>query len=75
MHGWQPAILFERRSQVSHMFTPIMSLAHFLLRLNVKMGGINTIPDPRSVSVISDPGNPTIVMGMLYQLSKLWDDI
>lgn len=33
-------------------------------RVNVKMGGINTVPDPQSVSVLTDPTNPTIVMGM-----------
>ncbi|KAI0760647.1 Piwi domain-containing protein [Fomes fomentarius] len=29
----------------------------------VKMGGINTIPDARSVPVLTDPHNPTVVMG------------
>jgi hypothetical protein len=33
------------------------------LRMNVKLGGINTIPDPQSVTVLTDPRNPTIVMG------------
>jgi eukaryotic translation initiation factor 2C len=33
------------------------------LKINVKLGGINTIPDPQSVSVLTDPRNPTIVMG------------
>ena len=32
-------------------------------RLNVKLGGVNTIPDPRSTSILSDPSNPTVVMG------------
>ncbi|KAG6917905.1 hypothetical protein DXG01_000514 [Tephrocybe rancida] len=32
-------------------------------QINVKLGGINTIPDPSSVSVLTDPSNPTIVMG------------
>lgn len=31
--------------------------------MNVKLGGINTIPDPQSVTVLTDPRNPTIVMG------------
>ncbi|KAF7351067.1 Argonaute-like protein [Mycena sanguinolenta] len=35
----------------------------FVLKINVKLGGINTIPDPSSVSVLTDPHNPTIVMG------------
>ena len=29
----------------------------------MKLGGINTIPDPQSVTVLTDPRNPTIVMG------------
>lgn len=31
--------------------------------MNVKLGGINTIPDPQSVTMLTDPRNPTIVMG------------
>lgn len=31
--------------------------------MNVKLGGINTVPDPQSVTVLTDPRNPTIVMG------------
>ena len=27
------------------------------------MGGINVVPDPRSVGALTDPKNPTIVMG------------
>ncbi|TFK43467.1 argonaute-like protein [Crucibulum laeve] len=37
--------------------------ANVSLKINVKLGGINTIPDPASVSVLTDPHNPTIVMG------------
>lgn len=37
----------------------------YIDRINVKLGGINTIPDPSSVSVLTDPHNPTIVMGTL----------
>ncbi|KAG6866468.1 hypothetical protein C0991_003986 [Blastosporella zonata] len=37
--------------------------ANVSLKINVKLGGINTIPDPSSVSVLTDPSNPTIVMG------------
>lgn len=33
-------------------------------RINVKLGGINTIPDPSSVAVLTDPSYPTVVMGM-----------
>ncbi|KAJ7822318.1 hypothetical protein B0H14DRAFT_2828751, partial [Mycena olivaceomarginata] len=32
-------------------------------RSNVKLSGIDTIPDPSSVSVLTDPHNPTIFMG------------
>ena len=34
-------------------------------RINVKLGGINTIPDARSVPVLTDPHNPTVVMGLV----------
>ena len=37
---------------------------HVCYRLNVKLGGINTIPDPRSAVILTDPSNPTIVMGV-----------
>ncbi|EJF61200.1 argonaute-like protein [Dichomitus squalens LYAD-421 SS1] len=37
--------------------------ANVLLKINPKLGGINVIPDPRSVPVLTDPRNPTIVMG------------
>lgn len=37
--------------------------ANVCLKVNVKLGGINTIPDPQSVTVLTDPRNPTIVMG------------
>ncbi|TFY72934.1 hypothetical protein EVG20_g92 [Dentipellis fragilis] len=37
--------------------------ANVTLKLNVKLGGINTVPDPRSVSLLADATNPTIVMG------------
>ncbi|KAI5980813.1 hypothetical protein EDC04DRAFT_2500140, partial [Pisolithus marmoratus] len=32
-------------------------------RINVKLGSINTIPDPQSVSILTDLRNLTIVMG------------
>jgi eukaryotic translation initiation factor 2C len=36
-----------------------------LLKVNVKLGGINVIPDPSSLAAeaLTDPANPTIVMG------------
>ncbi|RDX47695.1 argonaute-like protein [Lentinus brumalis] len=37
--------------------------ANVCLKINVKMGGINVVPEPRSVSALNDPHNPTIVMG------------
>ncbi|KAJ7178793.1 hypothetical protein C8R43DRAFT_974408, partial [Mycena crocata] len=32
--------------------------ANVCLKINVKLGGINTIPDPSSVSVLTEPHNP-----------------
>lgn len=37
--------------------------ANVLLKVNVKLGGINVIPDPNLSSSLSDPAKPTIVMG------------
>ncbi|RPD77221.1 argonaute-like protein [Lentinus tigrinus ALCF2SS1-7] len=37
--------------------------ANVCLKINVKMGGINVILDPRSVPTLTDPHNPTMVMG------------
>jgi eukaryotic translation initiation factor 2C len=36
-----------------------------LIRVNVKLGGINVIPDPNLSSSLSDPAKPTIVMGRI----------
>jgi len=38
-------------------------LIELLCRLNVKLGGINVIPEADDVSFLTDPANPTIVMG------------
>ncbi|KAK0460769.1 hypothetical protein IW261DRAFT_1577467 [Armillaria novae-zelandiae] len=32
-------------------------------QINAKLGGVNVIPDPKSVPIIYDPKQPTIVMG------------
>ncbi|KAJ7321835.1 argonaute-like protein [Mycena albidolilacea] len=37
--------------------------ANVALKINVKLGGINVIPDPTQVTILSDPRNPTVVMG------------
>lgn len=37
--------------------------ANVCLKMNVKLGGINLVPDPASGAVLTDPVNPTIVMG------------
>ncbi|TFK35934.1 argonaute-like protein [Crucibulum laeve] len=37
--------------------------ANVLLKVNVKLGGINTIPDPTSIGPLTDPRFPTIVFG------------
>jgi eukaryotic translation initiation factor 2C len=42
--------------------------------LNVKLGGINTVPDPTSVTPLTDPNMPTVVMGE-YTLTKMADSI
>ncbi|KAJ6630422.1 argonaute-like protein [Mycena sp. CBHHK59/15] len=37
--------------------------ANVALKINVKLGGINVIPDPTAVRILSDPHNPTVVLG------------
>ncbi|KAJ7481900.1 hypothetical protein FB451DRAFT_1171033 [Mycena latifolia] len=37
--------------------------ANVALKINVKLGGINVITDPTRSSLLSDPHNPTVVMG------------
>ncbi|KAK0217148.1 argonaute-like protein [Armillaria fumosa] len=37
--------------------------ANVALKINAKLGGVNVIPDPSSAPIISDPRQPTIVMG------------
>ncbi|KAH9965910.1 argonaute-like protein [Russula dissimulans] len=37
--------------------------ANITLKLNAKLGGINAVPEPRDVPFLTDPANPTIVMG------------
>lgn len=37
--------------------------ANVCLKLNGKLGGINTIPDPETERSLTDPNNPAIVMG------------
>jgi hypothetical protein len=40
----------------------------YMHRVNVKLGGINTIPDAKSAAILTDPANPTVVMGMRLSL-------
>ncbi|KAG8935247.1 hypothetical protein FRC02_008382 [Tulasnella sp. 418] len=37
--------------------------ANVCLKINVKLGGINSVPDPRSVPFLSDVNNKTLVLG------------
>ncbi|KAK0432753.1 uncharacterized protein EV420DRAFT_1695881 [Desarmillaria tabescens] len=37
--------------------------ANVALKINAKLGGVNDIPDPKLAPIISDPRQPTIVMG------------
>lgn len=60
----QGSILRECLLEVSGHFTVVrMRLRGPLFRINVKLGGINAIPAESSVSVLTDPRKPTIVMG------------
>lgn len=57
--------LLEVRAYYSIRLMFARILTNTWCRINVKLGGINTVPDPSSVSVLTDPHNPTIVMGKL----------
>jgi eukaryotic translation initiation factor 2C len=37
--------------------------ANVLLKVNVKLGGINLVPEQATASILTDPNTPTIVMG------------
>ncbi|PBK85499.1 argonaute-like protein [Armillaria gallica] len=37
--------------------------ANVAMKINAKLGGVNVIPDPKSAPIISDPRQPTIVVG------------
>ncbi|KAH9045384.1 argonaute-like protein [Lactarius pseudohatsudake] len=37
--------------------------ANITLKLNVKLGGVNSVLEPRDISFLTDSANPTIVMG------------
>ncbi|KAN0109848.1 argonaute-like protein [Russula decolorans] len=37
--------------------------ANITLKVNMKLGGINVEPDPRDVQWLTDPANPTMIMG------------
>lgn len=50
-------------------FLPRLPLYLFIFRINVKLGGINVIPDPTQVTILSDPRNPTVVMGADVRVS------
>ncbi|EJT97024.1 Piwi-domain-containing protein [Dacryopinax primogenitus] len=37
--------------------------ANIMLKVNVKLGGVNVIPDRRNVPFLMDPANPSLVLG------------
>jgi hypothetical protein len=61
MYEGENPILGKCRPQVRFSLLYFRFLISF--RINVKLGGINVITDPSQVAVLSDPHNPTVVMG------------
>ena len=57
------AVLCQYNTQVDTLLLYIVRLIDLLCRLNVKLGGINAIPEADDVSFLTDSANPTIVMG------------
>ena len=57
------SILCEHNPQVSSSKQSTALLTLSSLRLNVKLGGVNSAPEPRDISFLTDSANPTMVMG------------
>ena len=57
------SILCEHNPQVCAPKQSLVPLTPFPLRLNVKLGGINSVPEPSDITFLTDTANPTIVMG------------
>ena len=68
MFPCKAAILREYYPQVSTLplYWTLAFLIYPLRRLNVKLGGVNAVPEPRDVSFLTDSANPTMVMGRHY---------
>ena len=63
VHSGETAILRQRLSKVRIRRYRAPRQTLISLRMNVKLGGKNTALDARSASILSDPANPTIVLG------------
>jgi hypothetical protein len=60
-------VLRQYYAQVSTLPRTLSLLIFFPLhRLNVKLGGVNAVPEPRDVTFLTDSANPTMVMGGHY---------
>jgi hypothetical protein len=64
MFPCETPVLCEHHAEVGTLLrTSAISLYSILYRLNVKLGGVNAVPEPRDVSFLTDSANPTIVIG------------
>lgn len=71
----QVPVLCQRLPQVcDDLLNTVLISMPTCHRINVKLGGINTIPDPQSVAILTDPRNPTIVMGKHRSCTALSSD-
>lgn len=43
--------------------SPLLLPSLTLFRVNVKLGGVNAVPEARSVPMLSDPQNPAVIIG------------
>jgi hypothetical protein len=59
-------VLRQHYTQVGTLPQSLTLVIYLLRRLNVKLGGVNAVPEPRDVSFLTDSANPTIVMGKHY---------
>lgn len=57
------AVLGERPSEVLASLQIVYFGWQWAIRVNVKLGGVNLVPDPSAVRVLTDQSIPTIVIG------------
>ena len=61
--GQSLSIMQTSCSSTYYYPSPFLLSPLTLLRVNVKLGGVNAVPEARSVPMLSDPQNPAVIIG------------